>query len=272
MPSPFPGMDPYLEAPAVWPGVHDKLIVYIAEVLQPLLLPRYYVDVGERIYLEDPREVVYPDASIRERARVDDASGGGVATLTADEPAIPLLDERQRETFLEIRAAGSQDVVTIIEVLSPANKRSGARGRDEYRDKQDQVLASDTNLVEIDLLRQGLSVAVAPPGRLLALPRFDYLACVSRAGDRRRVEVHSFSIRERLPRIKVPLRHPDPDVVLDLAAAFTRCYDVGAYAVRIDYSQPPADPLRADDEAWADALLRNAGVRGDAGDPQGPAA
>ena len=98
---------------------------------------------------------------------------------------------------------------------------------------------------------------------LLTLPRFDYLACVSRPADRRCVEVYAVSLRERLPRIGVPLRDPDPDVVLDLPGVFAQCYDNGAYSMRVDYNQPPAEPpFRPDDETWTDALLRSAGLRG----------
>ena len=117
-------------------------------------------------------------------------------------------------------------------------------------------------------------MVVAPPGELLTLPRFDYLACVSRAGDRRHVEVYAATLRERLPRIAIPLREPDPDVVLDLPSIFTQCYDNGAYAVRVDYEQPPPEPFRPEDEAWADALLRTAGLRGPSrgGDSEAPGA
>src|SRR5438477_4232908 len=113
MPSPFPGMDPYLEDHALWPGVHDSLIVYTRDFLQPLLLPRYFVEIGERIYFEDPREVIYPDAVVRER-RPPVPHGmdqGNVMVLTADEPAIFTIETRVRETFLEIRAVGSREVV-----------------------------------------------------------------------------------------------------------------------------------------------------------------
>jgi hypothetical protein len=261
MPSPFPGMDPYLEDPALWPGVHESLIVYSRDALQPLLLPRYYVEVGERIYFEDPREIICSDAAIHRRLPAV-AGRSGAATPAADEPIVLVVEPRLRETFLEIRAAGSHEVVTVIEVISPANKYGSGHGRQEYRKKQDEVLSSSANLVEIDLLRRGSPVTVAPPGELLTLPRFDYLACVSRPADRRSVEVYAVSLRERLRRPSIPLREPDPDVALDLPAVFTQCYDNGAYAVRVDYNPPPPDPFRPDDEAWADALLRNAGLRG----------
>lgn len=265
MPSPFPGMDPYLEAPAFWTGVHDSLIVYARDAMQPLLLPRYYVEIGERIYFEDVREVIYPDATVHHR-RLDkparDVPGHGrTATLVADEPARFQIDLRQREAFLEIRAAGSHEVVTIIELISPANKYGSGHGREEYRRKQEQVMDSTANLAEIDLLRRGSSIVMAPPGHLLTLPGYDYLACVSRASDRGWVDAYAVTVRERLPRVAIPLREGDADVVLDLPAVLDRCYDSGAYVARVDYNQPPPDPFRPEDEEWADTLLREAGLR-----------
>jgi hypothetical protein len=253
-------MDPYLEDPALWRGLHLSWIVYACDALQPLVVPRYFVEIGERVYLEDPREVIYPDATVHRR-RPDVAPASGTVTLVADEPTVFTVEPRQRETFLEIRAAGSHEVVTIIELITPANKHAAGHGRREYRSKQDEVLSSSVNLVEIDLLRRGASVIVAPPGELLTLPRSDYVTCVSRAEDRRFVEVYAVSLRQRLPRVAVPLRDPDPDVVLDLPTIFARCYDNGAYAARVDYNQPPPDPFRPDDETWADGLLREAGLR-----------
>jgi hypothetical protein len=126
----------------------------------------------------------------------------------------------------------------VIEFISPANKYGAGHGREEYRDKQEQVLGSQASLVEIDLMRR----------------------------DRAHVEVYDVTLRERLPRIPIPLREPDPDVVLDLPSIFAQCYDNGAYAVRVDYDQPPPEPFRPDDGAWADALLRDAGLSRPFGD------
>jgi hypothetical protein len=262
-------MDPYLEDPALWPGVHDSLIIYTRDALQPLLLPRYYIEPGERIYFEDPREVIYPDAVVHQRLPPAEDTGGA-ATLVADEAIVLELELRRRETFLEIRSAGAHEVVTVLEIISPANKYGAGRGREEYRRNQDQVLGSNTSLVEIDLLRRGPSIVLAPPGELLTLPRFDYLACVSRAADRRRVETYPVSLRRRLPRISIPLRPPDRDVVMDLPAIFDRCYDNGAYLARIDYNLSPAEPFRPEDAAWADGLLREAGLRGRDESSEGP--
>src|SRR5712692_6199541 len=157
MASPFPGMDPYLEDPAVWPGLHDRLIVYGSDALQPLLLPGYYVEIRERVYFEQSRDVIYPYATLhRRRPAPPRASSTGV--VTADEPTIFRTETRQRESFLEIRSVGAREVVTVLEFISPANQYGAGQGREEYRDKQEQVLTRSrvpgrASLVEIDLLR-----------------------------------------------------------------------------------------------------------------------
>ena len=264
MPSPFPGMDPYLEAPGYWPGLHDRLIIHIADDLQPLLQPSYYVEVGERIYFEQASHAAYPDATLH---RVPDRSSGSsrgtaaVAVAPADEPLIVPMAVHRRETFLEIRAAGAGEVVTVLEIVSPANKNPGGRGFEEYQKKQAEVLRSSANMVEIDLLRRGAMVVAVGSGGPPPLRPFDYIACVTRSARQDRCEVYVATVRDRLPRISIPLRDPDPDVVLDIPAIFTLCYDMAGYALRVDYSCPPQIALAADDEAWADAWLAAAGAR-----------
>jgi hypothetical protein len=250
-------MDPYLEEPTLWPGVHHSLITYIRDVLQAVLPPRYYLEIVERLYFETPSRGVYPDVAIL-RSRTE--PGGGVSVLEPDQPVVVELDVRHLEPFIEIRAVRTDEVVAVLEVISPANKWPGSKGREEYLSKQDRVLASAVHLIEIDLLRRGAPVVV---GALTgwSLPAFDYLAGVNRAADRFRTELYPFTVRDRLPRMSIPLQDPDPDVTLDLPAVFTRCYDNGTYGRRLDYNQPTPEPLRPEDAEWADSLLRAAGVR-----------
>lgn len=261
MPSPFPGMDPYLEDPALWSDVHFRLIAATDRHLRPYLPPNYYSSLAERLYVEDVRSAISPDVTVLRVPRSEPLRGG-TATLVADEPTVLLFNLEVREPYLEIRSVGSHEVVTVIELISPTNKSSAGRGRDEYRTKQDQVLASRANLVEIDLLRRARTVAYVPPGSQPSLPPYDYLISINRACARDRSEVYAFTLRDRLPRIRIPLREPDPDVVLDLPAAFNECYVEGAYPVRIDYRKAPREPLRPEDESWVDDLLRSAGLRG----------
>jgi hypothetical protein len=75
------------------------------------------------------------------------------------------------------------------------------------------------------------------------------------------LEIYAIPLRQRLPRCRIPLRHPDPDAVLDLPAVFNRCYEVGGYDLILDYSQPPDVPLRDEEAAWLGKLLQEQGLR-----------
>ncbi len=263
MSSPFPGMDPYLESRTIWPDLHQRLITYSADVLQPSIRPRYHAHIGERVYVIHPPRVIYPDVALTQQpaARVP-AAPPGVAMMEPDRPVvISLPPEEVREVFIEILdlTQGGR-VVTVIEVLSPANKTLG-EGRELYLRKQEDVLSSETSLVEIDLLRRGEHTVAIPPYYLIPYQPCHYLISISRATHRERFEVYPLTLRQRLPRVTIPLLEPDADAVLDLQAVFERCYENGAYADLIDYREEPESPLAPDDAAWADDLLRRAGAR-----------
>jgi len=246
---PFPGMDPWLEHPALWPDVHGELIFQIRFLLQQRVRPRYYVAAGERVYLESPREgQLVPDAVVVER-HPRQAPPGGDGPELADTPTIVAVEAVEvREHFLELRdLRQAERVVTVIEVLSPANKRPGA-GRGEYVRKQEEVLASEAHLVEVDLLRGGRHTVALPPDWGERSP---YRVVVSRAPERQRREAYLVGLRERLPRVGIPLAPPDADVVLDLSAALEEAYARGAYDVRAGYPEAPAPPLAPADAAWA---------------------
>jgi uncharacterized protein DUF4058 len=266
MPSPFPGMDPYLEARSLWKRVHDMLIVMMLEPLQPLLLPRYIAVLEGRLLLrpldqpaaETSLKSRFPDVVVEKRLPAPPERGGGGVLVAAppleatqsvwvDEPEL-----RTWHSFLEIRSVEDRSVVTVIELLSPWNKSPG-EGQHDYREKQRALLLSDTNLVEIDLLRGGSHTVAFRPG---SLPPSDYRVCTHRIARRDGFEVIPFSVRDPLPRIAIPLRGEEPDVVLDLPAVFRRVYDTGAFFAQVDYSRPPDPPLSAPDEAWANDLVR----------------
>ena len=266
MPSPFPGMDPYLENPVLWPGVHQGLVTYIRAALNAVLPPGYVADIGERVYIVQPERSVYPDVVVLEQPLIQTGRGsGGTATAVASDPPLVLTYEpvEIREVFVEILPVGEESrVVTVIEVLSYSNKTPGHEGRKLYLTKQREILESQTHLLEIDLLRTGEHTVAVSREQLLKKCRWDYLVCLHRGGHGNRFEVWPITIRQRLPRILVPLADGDPDVVLDLQAVFDRCYDEGAYARRIDYRRDPPIPLEGEDAEWADKLLREKGLRG----------
>ena len=135
MPSPFPGMDPYLEAPNLWPEVHSRLIIAIADSLAPTLLPHYYVAIEQRTYLSTPEEILLigiPDIVVSKGGdtSASEAEVSPVTTATLDRPGQPrrvTLPETEsiQERYLEIREAETHTVVTVLELLSSKNKRYG---------------------------------------------------------------------------------------------------------------------------------------------------
>jgi hypothetical protein len=258
-------MDPYLEDATLWPGVHAGLIAALEGTLNHVLPEGYAADIGERVYLLDSRRDAYPDLAVAQIRRPGGASRGASASPTGEaavlDPAaapwiIRVAPREVRETFLEIRALREdQRLVTVIEVLSPSNKAAGSHGRRLYREKQDELLRSETHLVEIDLLRGGAHTVAAPLDYLVDRGAWDYLVCLHRGGQDEVYELWPIGLRQRLPRIQVPLGPDEADVALDLQPVLDRRYDEGRYAVKIDYRAAPVPPLSPADQEWAAALL-----------------
>lgn len=266
VPSPFPGMDPYLENPPSWMGFHNKLVVEIETALNGLIQPAYYADIEERVYIlsdTDPaRRQVVPDIKIvrtGKPGKVKPGRGrnpsGGLAVC---EPVtvVTLLEDEVSETYVKVVERATGRVVTLIEVLSPANKLPGSAAHGMYIDKRNAVVRSDTSLVEIDLLRDGRS-----PSAGLSYPEHEYLVYVSKKSGRPNARIWPIRLTQRLPVIPVPLGGKDPDVDLDLQPLLDTIYDRGPYAVKLDYRADPVPPLPPDLAKWADALLRKKKLR-----------
>jgi hypothetical protein len=258
-------MDPYLENPPLWPGVHQGLITYMCGELNALLPPHYVADIGERLYVVQSARGIYPDVVVLEQPSTQtptEQSVRRIAVAASDPPwVLTIKPEEIREVYIEILSLADQSrVVAVIEVLSPSNKIDGSEGRHLYLTKQREILSSQTHLIEIDLLRQGEHTVAAPQEMLCRKGKWDYLVCLHRGGQKGRYEVWAIMLQQRLPRIHVPLQNGDPDVVLDLQSVFNRCYDEGAYARRLDYRSEPPTPLEGADAQWADALLRDRGL------------
>ncbi len=257
---PFPGMDPYIERPAIWTDFHDSLIPAIRAALQPVLRPRYVALVQDRLYVVQSQRPIRPDVAVVESGH---GTVGHTASATAVEVAEPvvfeLAEEEIREPYVEIiePAAGNR-LVTAIEVLSPDNKLPG-RGRKKYLRKRREVLTARANLVEIDLLRAGKPTIRIKPEQLATLPPWHYLAAVRRWP--RRQEVYAIALQRRLPPIAVPLQAGDRDVLLDLQAVFTRCWQEGPYPEVLRYHEPPPGAMAAEDVAWCAERLQQAGLR-----------
>lgn len=258
----FPGMDPYLEDPVGWQGVHNSMIVYMRDLLRPQLAPRYVARVEARSALQvtagDDRR---PDISIRRKSR-QAASGAALGVLPAMTPErVRVTDADLNESYIEIRDRNSgMAVVTVIELLSPTNKYAGP-GREMYVAKQEAVLRSHSHLVEIDLLRAGPAVAAVPEFLARSLGDYHYLVSVNRATPPRdEFEVYRIHLRDRLPPIGIPLADGDPDAALDLQTALERTYESGDYD-DLPYDRPCRPALSAEDQAWADELIRAASQR-----------
>ena len=262
MPSPFPGMDPYLERH--WGDVHQSLVTYARDLLQPRLPRDLRARVEERVYVESPEgseRSMYPDIRVVERGlgKSSPAPTGGVAV--AEPLVVHVPDEPVTESYIEIIDVGSgKRVVTVIEVLSLSNKIPG-EGQELYLQKQQELKQGHVSLVEIDLLRAGKRMLMLPPHRIPLSYRTIYQVCVRRGWQPSAVEVYRVPLRERLPTIRIPLREADADVALDLQVLVDQCFRNGGYDDDIDYKAEPDPPLGPEDAIWADELLRSQGRR-----------
>lgn len=247
MPSPFPGMDPFIEG-RVWKDFHHKFIATVSEFLTARARPRYVEHRPNGL-----ADWIEPDVSLLapESPPSFIASPGGGATAVALEPVdltLPM-PEQVREVFLTVRKRETREVVTVVEVLSPDNKRRGSDGQHEYLEKREVVLQSKAHLVELDLLRGGARLPTIEP-----LPPADYYAFVSRAYRRPTAEVYAWPLAHRLPAIPVPLAGEDPDVTLDLQAIFTTVYDRAGYDYVLDYRRA-LEPHNEAVAAWSQRIL-----------------
>ncbi|MFB2837593.1 DUF4058 family protein [Floridanema evergladense] len=260
MPSPFPGMNPYLENPQLWSEVHHRLITAIADAIEPNLSLQYRVAIEKRTYLSDGEESVMigiPDVSVYSQTATPTQTSS-IATLPAQAEAttvtIPLPEEK-REGYLEIREVETGYVVTAIELISPSNKRAG-KGRDEYENKRREVLSSPTNLVEIDLLRRGKPMRI-----LTKIPPSDYRILVCRGNRRPQAQLYAFSVRQEIPKFLLPLRSGDTEPLVDLQSLLIGVYNRARFDMAIDYTIEPVPPLKSEDKIWADELLKEKGLR-----------
>lgn len=225
MPSPFPGMNPYLEQDDAWEDFHQRFITHAADTLAPRVGDNYFVKIRVR---SDLQELSLYERRLTGRAVVNGA----------------------RESYLEIYHRRDHRVVTVIELLSPASKTPGM-DHDAYVGKRRSLLVSLAHLVEIDLRRGG----VRP--QKFEMPACDYYALVGRYQDRPNVHVWPIGLRNCLPAIPIPLTPSDADVALDLQVLLHEVYNAADYGKYI-YAEKPQPPLLPEDEVWARSLLPKA--------------
>ena len=256
-------MDPYMETH--WEDVHHRFIQYSCDRLQPHLPEDLRARIEERVYVERESERIRhiaPDVHVYEvypppAARPAVLREGGVEI--AEPIVFELLELPITEGYIVIRERGGGRVITVIEFLSPANKRGGA-GQEKYLEKQKEVLQSDASLVEIDLMRAGQRVLALPLHEIPVQHRTDNLACISPGWKSSRRELYPLPLRQRLSVLPIPLRERDKTVPLDLQALVDQAYAAGRYE-DLDYRARLEPPLSAEDSAWAQQLLTAAARR-----------
>jgi hypothetical protein len=244
MRSPFPGMNPYLENPELWSAVHNRLIIAMADDLVDRLGENYRVEIEKRTYFSSDESVLVgiPDVAVLTGKTAEPTSSVASVSLPVqpEQVTVPVAEE-VNERYLEIRDVATGTVVTVIELLSPKNKRLG-EGR--------LVLASATHLVEIDLLRGGKPF----PIRSENLGDYRILIC---RGDRRPTgELYAFGLRQPIPPVPIPLMLGEVEPILELQPLLDRVYEKGRYYLAIDYKKPPQPPLSEEDARWAEMLLK----------------
>lgn len=251
MPSPFPGMNPYFEQAAYWLDFHTEFLSALRRLLAPQVAPKYIVQLEEHVYIHDlppepRRRLGNADLSL---ARPAGAEKPRIGAALLEAPAEVWLPEQDVEEvpYIEVRDRQGRELVTVIELLSPSNKRAG-EDREQYLAKRRELLRTSTHLVEIDLLRGW--APMPQEGR----PECDYSVMISRAERRSPAGCWPIKLRDPLPVIPIPLRPPDDAVPVDLQEALHRAYDGPGYEHFI-YSGIPDPPLLAEDAAWARQIL-----------------
>jgi Protein of unknown function (DUF4058) len=251
MPSPFPGMNPFLEQDDVWQDFHDTFIPFVRDALASQVAPHYIVKVEAYLFIHEPPAeqrilVGHGDIGL---SRSNGVGRSATATATRRLPArirIPSVDT-EKHLFLEIRDRLNRELISVIEMLSASNKKSGP-DREQYLAKRGSMMRSAAHFVEIDLLRGGPRMPMEN-----AVPS-DYCIMVSRVDDRPDADFWPLSLRDSLPTIPIPLRPPHSDAEVDLQAVLHRVYDSAKYGHYI-YKESPSPPLSPEDAAWASALI-----------------
>jgi hypothetical protein len=222
MPSPFPGMDPYLEDEKLWPGFQHHLVHALHQLLLPGLMDRYRARINQRHYVSEQ------------------------ALFTS------VIREEHTEALIEIRQRSDGRLITMLEAISPANKLSDA-GRLAYLARRQEAKSAKANIVEVDLVLQGTTLVECSRD---GLPSWDYAVFVSRAAQPDRYEIFPATLQKRLPKFRLPLAADDRDTVIDLQAAFARAFDQGDFAKHINYDGDPATKLGDENRDWLHQRLR----------------
>jgi hypothetical protein len=253
MPSPFPGMDPYLENPSIWSDFHGTFLVCLRAELNRLL-PKGFVARWDRyVWVDDPdcdslQVLGQPDVFVSDLVGGESPAPAGTILAAPATITLPVLDPKGKP-FVKIIDVQKRRVVTVVEMLSPANKKAG-KDRDAYLAKRQEYLRAKTNLVELDFLRTGLRPPVEggrPPG--------DYYVIVSRVEDYPRAAIWPLTVRDSIPPLPIPLVPELEPVWMAIWPSMAQAYQDARLDDDIDYSQPPIPSLSEPDATWARELI-----------------
>ena len=249
-------MNPYLEHPSVWHDFHERFLPLAADALGSQVLPRYFVKIDEHLYVhelaeESRRLVGRADLSVTQLPSFAESTSAGTKLLIAPAEVTAAHIDIESISYLEILDRETRQVVTVVELLSPSNKLPGS-DRDQYVSKARQLMWTNVNLVEIDLLRCGTRV------HWVGMSACDYSVVVSRPEQSPRAGLWPIRLRDRLPEIPVPLRPGDADARLDLQQLLHRIYDSAGYGYYI-YDRPPEPALSPADAEWARTFVQISG-------------
>lgn len=254
MPSPFPGMDPYLEEPNLWPDVHSTLIIEMKGHLNELLPRNYQATVDKYVWIHEPdaesrTRLVKPDVRVSQFGAQPAVPNQPASVMTAPATIVLPAIRREGSKYLKIADLNTQRLVTVIELLSPSNKSAGP-DRDAYLTKRIDYLTAGVNLIEIDLLRAGGRL---PLGDVDAR-EFDYYVMVCRPAQMPSAGFWSFTVRDHFPDFPIPLAPTESDVAFNLRPCLDRTYQISKYEMNVDYHQPAVPPLSPVDAEWARTL------------------
>ena len=251
-------MNPYLEAPALWAEVHSRLIVAIADALNPQLIPKYRAAIERRVYDLSGDEAILigiPDVTVEQRTTRTHPTNVAVMTPTNPRKVRVPMPIEVRESYLQIKEVASGEVITALELLSPVNKRPG-KGRTQYEEKREEILSSKTHLIEIDLLRKGKPMLLAT-GDIDS----DYRILVSRSHQRPQADLYAFNLPDEIPVFPLPLKTDEAEPLVMLHDLLNQVYERASYEVVIDYTRPPVPAVEGQADAWMNKLLKEQSLR-----------
>jgi hypothetical protein len=227
MPSPFPGMDPYLEASDLWAVFQHHLVTCLYQTLLPGLVDRYRARVGQRVY------------------------------CTEQPLFTSVVREEHHEDFIEIRQRSDGRLITLLDFVSPTNKTTEA-GKQAYLEKRREGRGQGANLVEVDLVLQGQPMLEYSRE---GLPDWDYAVTVTRATQPDRFEIYTAVLQKRLPRFSMPLASDERNTMVDLQTILTRTYEQAGFGAKVDYRRNPEIHLDDEDLSWVNEVLKQHGLR-----------